>query len=325
MKLIKRLISYTLIGLSFQAVAKETMTVTDHAGNQVEIMKHPKRIASLHVMSATSILLDLQAPIVGTSTYIKLPENQPYIRGGEEVFGIKFADTGYVNYGHKGSDIEQIKASKPDLIIGTVKYQSKVFDKLSAIAPTVLIKRYTSNIFDAYRDVATWVGEEAIFEERYAQYQQKINDFKNKYSEELSGKTFVYAVPRKGKAEIKIRQNSGIITQVLFDLGLSRTQFLKDNFKRDDAGDEVSSELIQSLDADWFFSTYSSESGAKVESIDIAFDDVAPGWQSALNAYKTNQFIRLNREKAYAPTFVSVDYVLNALEQRIIENRAKNF
>lgn len=254
MKTLKLLISCSLIGLSFQAFAKDTMIVTDHAGNQVEILKSPKRVASLHVMSATSILLDLQAPIVGTSTYIKLPENKPYIRGGEEVFGIKFADTNYFNYGHKGSDIEQIKASKPDLIIGTVKYQSKVFDKLSAIAPTVLIKRYSPNIFDAYRDIATWVGEKEIFEQRYALYQTQINEFKHKYSKELLNKTFIYAVPRKGKAEIKIRQNSGIITQVLFDLGLERTQFLKDNFTRDHAGDEVSSELIQSLDADWFFS-----------------------------------------------------------------------
>ena len=323
MKLAKILLGCSLLTLACNTIAQETILVTDHAGNQVEILKNPQRIASLHVMSATSILLDLQAPIVGTSTYIKMPENRPYIRGGEEIFGIKFADTNYFNYGHKGSDLEHIKASKPDLIIVTVKYQTKVFDKLTAIAPTVLIKRYTANIFDAYRDVSHWVGEGDIFEARYAQYQQKIVDFKVKYNSELSGKTFIYAVPRKGKAEIKIRQNSGIITQVLFDLGLERTAFLKETFKREDAGDEVSSEMIQSLDADWFFSTYTTESGQTPVSIDEGFDDVAPGWKTALSAYQNNQFIRLNREKAYSPTFVSVDYVLDALEQRLLENRTK--
>lgn len=320
-KLIKFVLGTLLLSLSLQSVAKETMIITDHAGNKVEVLKHPKRIASLHVMSATSILLDIDAPIVGTSTYIKLPENTPYIRGGEEVFGIKFANTDYFNYGSKGSDIEQIKASKPDLIIGTVKYQKKVFAKLSSIAPTVLIKRYTTNIFDAYRDVATWVGKKDLFDQNYAQYQQKIALFKDKYADELSGKTFIYAVPRKGQAEIKIRQNSGIITQVLFDLGLTRPQFLQDTFAPEDAGAEVSSELIESLDADWFFSTYTSQSGAGPESIDDGFNDVSPGWQFALSAYQNDQFIRLNREQAYTPTFVSADYVLNALEQQILQNR----
>ena len=321
MKFKKIVQSALLLSLSLQAVANETMMITDHAGNKVEILTHPKRIASLHVMSTTSILLDVDAPIVGTSTYIKLPGNMPYIRGGEEVFGIKFADTGYFNYGNKGSDIEQIKASKPDLIIGMVKYQKKIFDKLSKIAPTVLIQRYTPNIFDAYRDVATWVGKKDIFEQNYSDYQQKIVRFKDKYADELSGKTFIYAVPSKGQAEIKIRQNSGGITQVLFDLGLIRPAFLKDNFDPDDAGAEVSSELIESLDADWFFSTYTSQLGVGPESIDAGFDDVAPGWQFALTAYQNNQFIRLNREQAYTPTFVSADYVLNALEQQILKNR----
>jgi len=321
MKLITFVQGALLLTLSLQSVASETMIITDHAGNKVEILTKPKRIASLHVMSATSILLDVDAPIVGTSTYIKLPENTPYIRGGEEVFGIKFADTGYFNYGNKGSDLEQIKASKPDLIIGTVKYQKKIFDKLSKIAPTVLIQRYTPNIFDAYRDVATWVGKKDIFEQNYGLYQQKIARFKDKYADELSGKKFIYAVPSKGQAEIKIRQNSGVITQVLFDLGLTRPLFLQDNFDPDDAGAEVSSELIESLDADWFFSTYTSQLDVGPQSIDAGFDDVAPGWQFALTAYQNNQFIRLNREQAYTPTFVSADYVLDALEQQILKNR----
>ncbi len=298
-----------------QLTQKQTKTVVDHLDNVVQIPKNPRRVASLHTMSTTVMLLDLQVSLVGTATRLKKPVNKPYIRSAEEIFGVKFEDTNYFNYGKFGEDIEQVKASKPDLIVGTVRH-AKVYDKLSEIAPTVLIDYLSPDLFNVYRDLATWVGKKEVFEKNYAKYQKRLAEVKVKIKGNPSQQTFVYIHPQKGKGKLLVRQHYGAITKVAYDLGFQRLDFVRQQFPNNKPGGNLSAEVIgEFANADYIVSTYRNQFGETLDSIYEGLDDVSPGWRDFLKAYHTKRFIGFNREVGYPSSFVSYHYVLDEFER----------
>lgn len=160
-------------------------TVTDHAGNTINIPKDPKRIASLHYPITIMLyeIYEMKAPIIGASTRIKKPENIRYIRSGYELFGLDFSQTGWANYGSFGKDLEQVKVSKPDLIIGGL-YHQKFYEQLSKIAPTILIDYK----YQHYADLAKWIGQNDSFNDKEKAYQEKLKAIKAKFQEDISKK-----------------------------------------------------------------------------------------------------------------------------------------
>lgn len=120
----------------------QMMTVTDVKGN-VEIPAHPQRIVDLSGNS--DILSILGYKVVGTANsdaydYTKFPSYLEETLNGATILGYSMQDT---------MDVEAIMNLDPDLIvISTV--QEKMYDQLSAIAPTVMIQ---SNALDWEEDV----------------------------------------------------------------------------------------------------------------------------------------------------------------------------
>ena len=286
-------------------------TVTDNVGNIVEIPTNPQRIASLHTLSTTAMLWDLGAPLIGTATRPKGDENdRPYIRGVEEVYGVKFQDLDLANYGSFGEDIEQIKASKPDLIIGTVK-NTKVYDQLSTIAPTVLIDHYSSDIFSVFRDVASWAGKDAGFATKEAAYRKRLLEVREKFSKDPSSQTVAYTIPRPGKAQYSARTHYGAFTRVAYDLGFQPLPFMVEQFDKDSTGGNLSAETFGQFNPDWLLSTFRNQNGETPEDIYNGFDDIAPGWRDYNNAYQNDQVVIINREKAYPMTFKTLDWILD--------------
>ncbi len=300
---------------STQSETAETTTVTDHAGNIVEIPVNPQRIASLYTMTTTAMLIDLQVPIIGTATRTKMPENKPYIRYAEEIFGIKFEDTNYFNYGKKGKDLEQIKISKPDLIVGTINLHAKVYKRLSAIAPTILIDAFSADLFAVYRDLATWVNKRDYFDSQLSRYKNRLTEVKDTFTKDPGEQTLVYFHPLINKGKIYVAQHYGALTKVAHDLGFKRPDFIKQNFPDNKVHDILSAEIINELNADYIVSTYQNQLGETEETVSEAFDRIAPGWRDFLKAYRNDTFITLNREIAYPTCFKSYDYVLDQFEK----------
>ena len=120
----------------------QMMTVTDVKGN-VEIPAHPQRIVDLSGNSDILSILGYQ--VVGTANsdaydYTKFPSYLEETLNGATILGYSMQDT---------MDVEAIMNLDPDLIvISTV--QEKMYDQLSAIAPTVMIQ---SNALDWEEDV----------------------------------------------------------------------------------------------------------------------------------------------------------------------------
>ncbi len=289
-----------------------TKTITDHAGHTVQIPQNPKRIASLHTLSTTHMLWDLEAPLIGTATRLKAEDNnRPYIRSVEEVFHVKFQDTNLFNYGKKGQDIEQIKKSVPDLIVGTQEH-SKQYQQLAAIAPTIIISQGTYNMFEIYRDLAEWVNKTAVFEQKKKLYLNKLAKTKAMFSQPPSEQTIAYALPLAGKAMFEARKHYGALTHVAYDLGFKIEPFTAQQFpKEDDVGGKLSAEYLPQIQADWLFSTYNNQRGETPETVYSGFDDIAPGWKDFIPAYQAQKTVVFPRESSRPMSFRVMDIVLD--------------
>ncbi len=290
-------------------------TVTDNVGNVVEIPTNPQRIASLHTLSTTAMLWDLGAPLIGTATRAKGDEdNRPYIRGVEEVYGVKFQDLNLANYGAFGEDIEQIKASKPDLIVGT-EYHLKNYKQFSIIAPTVIIEAGRPDPLPVFRDLAGWVGKSEQFNASYKKYQARLQQVKEKFSVAPEKQIIAYAHPFRGKAQYYACIHYGAFSRVAYDLGFKKLSFLEKQYKPTEACRKLSAETFVQMNSDWLLSTFRNQTGETVETIYAGFDDIAPGWREYNSAYKNEQMIVLSREMADPMTFKALDWILDQFVQ----------
>ncbi len=302
----------------------ETRMVTDHFGNTVEIPTHPARIATLHGPSATVLLteLGLADRIIGTATRIKSETGQPYIRGVEEIFGTTLEESGYYNYGPKGKDIEQIKLSKPDLIIGWEQNANSKYDILNSIAPTVILSTYSQDvakdIFKMYRDLASWVGSEKVFDEKYKKYQKKIKNIQSRLPQGFLERTIAYLAPHISKGKIGANLHNKAFTRVLYDIGLKPHPFLFEVLGDSGWNPDLSPEVIGGFyNADYILSTYRNQTGETVQTVLEGFDKVSEGWRDILHAYKNDNMLILNRELAATATFAGCHYVLDEFEKYI--------
>ncbi len=298
--------------VSSHALPNNTKMVTDHFGHKVAVPKNPQRIASLHTMSTTGMLWELEASLVGTATRIKADEgSRPYIRSVEEVFGIKFQDTKLVNYGVKGADIERIKQSQPDLIVGNQKHM-KVYDKLSVIAPTVLINYDSPNLKKVYQDLASWIGKEHLFVEKEKAYRIHLEKVKTKFSLSPTRQTIAVVRPEPGKATYRAYKYYNAFTTVAYDLGFKTLPFL-DKQLSDNTQLKVrlSSETFAQINPDYLLATFSNHTGETKKTVYQGLDEIAPGWRKYSSAYKKKQVLVTIREKAHSFTFKAMHFLLD--------------
>ncbi len=304
----------TMAGTALASPGTNKM-VTDHAGHKVEVPRNPKRVASLHTLSTSVMLFDLEVSLIGVSTRLKKDENnRPYIRGVEELYGVKFHDTKLFNYGKFGQDIEQIKLSKPDLIVGRLK-DLKNYSKLSAIAPTVLIDGSRPNMYGVFKDLASWVGKEDEFRKKEKSYKKRIQSLKAKFSKDPKNQTVAYMHPYKGKASYLTCRGYGAFTIVAYDLGFKNLPYVEQQLSDPNAKcSKLSSETFGQFNPDWLLITYRHQFGETISDVYSALDDIAPGWKNYNAAYKNKQIIIMNRAKTMT-SFKGLHEVLSAFEK----------
>lgn len=262
------------------------------------------------------MLWELGAPLVGTATRKNKNENnRPYIRGLEEAFSVKFQDTGLADYGLFGEDLEAVKASKPDLIVGIIKTNAKKYDKFAAIAPTVLIDNQSADLLSVYKDLAKWVGKDGDFDQKEAAYKERLENVRAKFSTAPGSQTVAYAMPRPGKAQYLARIHWGAFTYVAYDLGFKPLPYMVQQFEADSSGGYISSETFGQYNPDFLLSTYSRSRGETSDYTYESFDDIAPGWREYNTAYQNNQIILLNREDAYPTVFKVLNWLLEQFEK----------
>ncbi|MGW6282599.1 ABC transporter substrate-binding protein [Kribbella sp. NPDC055071] len=179
-------------------------------------------------------------------------------------------------------NLEAIAALKPDLILGSKLRANDLYDKLSAIAPTVFSIRPGFPWKENFLLVADALGEESKATTLLNDYQKRANDVKSK----VQGSPTISLV-RFRPAEIRLYGNLSFIGVILKDIGLPRPKIQDIQ----ELAVEVSEENIGKADGDWIF--YSSY--GKPET--TAENTVVNGnlWK-ALPAVKDGHVARVNDE-----------------------------
>ncbi|MBB3127527.1 iron complex transport system substrate-binding protein [Paenibacillus rhizosphaerae] len=218
----------------------------DTVMGQVKVPAHPKKIVVL-TNEGTEALLSMGIKPVGA---VKSWTGDPWYPH------IKDQMQDVENVGDEGQpNVEAIAALEPDLILGTKMRQEKIYEQLSAIAPTVFSETLRGEWKENFKLWADAVDEKEKGDQVLADYDKHVADVKAQIGDKLSTKvSMVRFMP--GKARIYYNDTfSGII---LKEIGLARPA-VQDN---PGFSDDVGKERIPDMNGDiLFYFTYETGDG----------------------------------------------------------------
>lgn len=194
---------------------KQTITVKDVRG-EVQIPAEPKKIVDLSGNS--DVLSILGYKVIGTANsdaydYTKFPSYLEETLKGAKILGYNMQDT---------MDIEAVMNLNPDLIvISTV--QEKMYDELSKIAPTVMIKLEALNWKDDVKAFAKVFNKEDVANKWIADYEVKAkaegDKIKSKYGNETTYLSFLAS-----GGQFFVFDGAGFGSVLYEDMGLAKPQ-----------------------------------------------------------------------------------------------------
>lgn len=168
--------------LSLEQKPVGTKTVS-HTLGQTEIPLHPQRIVVLDANNTFLLesLLALGIKPVGLTRCSNCINLDPF---SEVVGDLPSVGT------HQQPSLEKILRLKPDLILG-YEWQKAFYPLLSKIAPTVMIDLYTGgNDFKRnFKHLAEILGKSDQVEGIVAEYNERIQKFRQRFGEKLKNKT----------------------------------------------------------------------------------------------------------------------------------------
>ncbi|WP_130604819.1 AraC family transcriptional regulator [Cohnella abietis] len=274
----------------------ETRIVTTEMGN-VEIPIHPQRII---IPYQQGDLLALGIKPVGTSFNDDAVFQEEM---GDTAIGIPWE-----------TDLEAIMALEPDLIIYT---NEEDYDKLSLIAPTVIIpKLYSLNPLERLTLLADLVGKAEKAEELIAQFHKKVADSKLKLEQGgLMDKT-VALIEFNEPGSVFIYGNKyGRGGELLYNyLGIKAPQKVIDDIiehPKDPRYLEVSKEVMADYQGDFIFS---DKNWLKMEN--------DPIWKS-LTAVKEGKVIQTNSGMFWFNDILSLNAQLEFITEQLLEHAKK--
>lgn len=297
------LLASTAVGL-----AQEMKTFANQFG-AVEVPVVPRCVVSLHDFSLTTQLLELGITPCGSSGRKRLFE-ETIFRGASQRY-----DTSAIRYvgTHQAPDIETIAALKPDLIVG-LSYHKALREKLSSIAPVVLLPVREKGILVYSEQLADLVGKSVRYLELQKEYRGLVGEFARRVDHPHEITVTPMEIYRDGFRII----GRGGMEQVIADFGLGHVPAY-DSSSRDIP---YSLERLTDFDSDIIIDTYEEMLGEEAET--KAFRSTAQ-WQN-LFAVRNRQFLYFNRSR-YGETMSgligSATLLLSHIGEREIRKQAK--
>ena len=242
-------------GTSNNKTSEKTVKVTDVRG-EVEIPAEPQRIVDLSGNS--DILSILGYKVIGTANsdaydYTKFPTYLEETLKGAKILGYSMQDT---------MDIEAVMNLNPDLIvISTV--QEKMYDQLSKIAPTVMIKLEALNWKDDVKAFAKVFNKEDVANKWLESYEAKAKEagdkIKSKYGEDTTYLSFLAS-----GGQFFVFDGAGFGSVLYEDMGLKKPQGMPE--QSDISLPVVTYEGLASIKADYIFAIATPEDLAMLQS-----------------------------------------------------------
>ena len=224
----------------------------EHAMGKTEIKTKPKRVVALDASFVDATLI-LDTPVVGYTDYRSINGKLPdYLGDDRTTYGSEAQAVGTL----AEPNLEKIAELNPDLIITAKVRHEKLYDQLSAIAPTVMSETTGPTWKDNIRLEAKALGEEDLAEKELSSYENAAKTVGDAINAKAGNPTI--SVVRFVDGPTRLYQNASFSGIVLTDAGLKRP------VPQDVNGFalEISPERIKDADADAIFvATYADEKG----------------------------------------------------------------
>ncbi|WP_078414228.1 ABC transporter substrate-binding protein [Priestia abyssalis] len=249
----------------------------EHAMGTTEIEGTPERVVVLTNEGTEALLAMGVKPVGAVQSWLGNPwyDHIESDMEGVEVVGVEHEVT-----------LEKIAALKPDLIIGNKLRQEAVYDKLSAIAPTVFSDTLRGDWKENFKLYAKALNREEKGNEVLSQFDAHVEDVKQKLGDKVNQEVSVVRF-MAGTSRIYYTDS---FSGVIFDqLGFKRAEQQKELFTADNKlgnlAVEVGKEVIPKMDGDiLFYFTYAPEGDQ--EALNTAKEWTSdPLWKN-LNAVK---------------------------------------
>lgn len=224
-------------------------TITHDKGG-TELKAKPQRIVALDNSLVEGVVL-LGRPLVGGVASLRGRKTFPaYL--GDAVKDTK--DTGALD----SPNLELIASLRPDLIVSATVRHEALYDKLSAIAPTVFVKATGPTWKDNLILLGKALGEEAKAEQELTAYEARAKKIGDQVNAKAGNPSI--SVVRFVDGPTRLMAKASFIGIILADAGLKRPA----SQDKDTFATEISEEQIELADADHIFvTTYSGGEGYK--------------------------------------------------------------
>jgi iron complex transport system substrate-binding protein len=224
----------------------------EHAMGKTEIPSKPKRVVALDASFVDATLI-LDTPVVGYTDYRTINGELPeYLGEDRTTYGKESQSVGTL----AEPNLEKIAALDPDLIISAKVRHEKLYEQLSAIAPTVMSETTGPTWKDNIRLTGKALGQEELAETELTAYQNAAKTVGDAINAKANNPTV--SVVRFVDGPTRLYQNASFSGIVLKDAGLRRPK----SQDVDDFAAEISAERIKDADADAIFvATYADEKG----------------------------------------------------------------
>ncbi|WP_033218595.1 ABC transporter substrate-binding protein [Kitasatospora phosalacinea] len=245
-----------------------------HTMGTAEIKARPKRVVVLDSGELDDVTLLGITPVGAVAPHLKTEGGFPaYLKG--KIDGTK--DVGPMNE----PNLELIASLKPDLILTSKVRHEKVYDKLNAIAPTVMAETTGEPWKANLKLYAQALGKETEAAKALSDYEARAAKLGEEIKAKYDGTAPTVSVVRFVAGPTRLYQNASFSGVVLKDVGLARAIKAPDV---DKSMLEVSPELINQADADLVFVT-TSDDPSKTKQAEVQQTAV---WQG-LNAVKNGK------------------------------------
>lgn len=235
----------------------ETRTV-EHAAGTSQVPENPERVVVLDTGELDSAMT-LGVTPVGAVEAVEGMGFPDYLEGTEDIEIVGSIEE---------PNLEQIASLEPDLILSSNLRHEQIYSELSEIAPTVFTETTGAPWKENFEKHAEALGKQEEAEQVVADYEGRLEEFKNTVEEPRPEVSIVRFVP----GDTRIYQKDSFIGTVLEDAGLPRPEPQdEDEF----ALLNVSEEAIPKMDGDVIFTTVYGNAD------ETARDDItsSPLWQ----------------------------------------------
>ncbi|MGG4471228.1 iron-siderophore ABC transporter substrate-binding protein [Paenibacillus alvei] len=263
---------------SNQSNTSESKSYTiEHAMGITEIKGKPKRVVVLTNEGTEALLALGIKPVGAVQSWLGDPwyDHIKSDMDGVEVVGVEHE----VN-------LEKIAALKPDLIIGSKIRQEAVYDKLSAIAPTVFSETLRGDWKENFELYAKALNREKDGKQVLSEFEDHVSEVKGKLGDKVNQEV---SVVRFMSGTSRIYYTDSFSGVILDELGFKRAEQQKELFTADNQlgnlAIEVGKEVIPKMDADiLFYFTYAPEGDQKA--LDTAKEWTSDSLWKNLNVVK---------------------------------------